>query len=129
MWTYIQSSGELLHDGILIGQGYSGFGEGKNNPEMEIVPDVGPIPAGPWAICGPPYDTTEHGPYVLRLEPALGCVVYHRLGFLIHGDGIADPGNASKGCIVMNRIVRSRIWQSGDYQLEVIAKAPAPKAA
>ena len=44
MWTYDQLSGALGKDGQRVATGYSGFGQGKNNPDMENVLDVGPIP-------------------------------------------------------------------------------------
>lgn len=121
MLTYNQSTGHLSKDGILLAVGYSGFGEGKNNPRFEAMPDVGPIPAGLWLVCGPPFSTREHGPYVLRLEPEPGTVTYGRVGFLMHGDSTEHPGEASKGCIIMDRVTRTRVYQSGDTQLEVIS--------
>jgi hypothetical protein len=120
VWIFQQKTGLLSKDGIRVGLGYSGFEEGKNNPEFEHVPDVGVIPAGLWTIGGPPFDTDEHGPYVLRLDPQKGTEVFGRSGFLIHGDSIEHPGEASKGCIVTDRDTRRRIWQSGDTQLSVI---------
>ncbi len=128
MWTFVQRTGELLHNGIVVSKdGYSGAGDGKNNPALQNVHNVGPIPCGMWEICGPPYDTTQHGPYVLRLEPAKGTETFGRVGFLMHGDSIAAPGTASQGCIVQERRVRSMVWQSGDRAIEVIADPPALK--
>jgi len=63
-WTYSQKTGELQQDGKPAASGYSGAGSGKNNPEMETVPNVGRIPHGDWTIVGPPVNTTAHGPYV-----------------------------------------------------------------
>lgn len=122
MWTYQQSTGKLSKDGISVDSGYSGHGEGLNNPAMEATHDVGPIPVGEWLIDGPPQDHTEHGPYVLRLEPKKGTVTFGRNEFLIHGDEVGAPGQhlASKGCIVLAHATRSRIWQSGDNNLTVI---------
>lgn len=124
MWTYIQSVGILSREGAFLAIGYSGSGEGKNNPALQNVHDLGPIPAGEWEICGPPYDTKEHGPYVLRLEPKPGTETFGRVGFLMHGDSIEAPGTASKGCIVQNRFVRTKVWLSGDRDLRVIAEPP-----
>lgn len=121
MWTYNQSNGALSKDGILVGIGYSGAGEGKNCPQREAIRDVGPIPQGSWEICGPPIDTAEHGPYVLRLEPTPVTQTFGRVGFLMHGDSIEHPGQASKGCIIMARNVRTRVYQSGDTKLLVIS--------
>ena len=119
MWTYEQASGRLSKDGIQLATGYSGFGDGKNNPRFEATHDVGPICCGLWTICGPPYTTAEHGPYVLRLEP--DSATYGRTGFLMHGDSILHPGEASKGCIIMDRITRTRVYQSGDTKLMVVS--------
>src|SRR5271155_1565030 len=121
MWTYDQTSGALSKDGMRVARGYSGFGDGKNNPRLESTPDVGPIPQGFWEICGPPYETAEHGPYVLRLEPEPGTTTFGRSGFLMHGDSIVHPGQASKGCIIMDRETRTRVYLSGDTKLEVIS--------
>jgi hypothetical protein len=119
MWTYNQADGTLLHDGEPAGDGYSGFGEGKNNPEMQNVHDVGPIPEGTYEI-GPPHDTDTHGPHVMSLTPVNGTDTFGRDGFLIHGDSAAHPGAASHGCIIMSRLVRDAIGGSGDTQLEVL---------
>jgi len=100
--------------------GYSGFGPGKNNSAMESVPDVGPIPRGDWQIVGEPFDDPEHGPFCLRLEPTFGTSPLGRDGFLIHGDSIEHPGEASKGCIIQSRAIRQAIWSSGDKFVEVI---------
>lgn len=122
MWTYNQLSGELRKDGILLGVGYSGHGIGKNNPALEADPGVGPIPCGLWSICGPPYDTLTHGPYVLRLEPDRQINVFGRAGFLIHGDSLEHPGQGSEGCIALSpKQKRSYIWQSGDTRLQVVS--------
>ncbi len=120
MWTYAQDSGQLLQDGQLIGTGYSGFDEGKNNPSMQAVANVGPIPQGDWIIVGPPVNTAAHGPYVLTLQPAPGTNTFGRSGFLMHGDSIEAPGCASHGCVIMARTVREQVWDSGDTQLEVV---------
>jgi Protein of unknown function (DUF2778) len=120
MWTYAQKSGNLLQDGQLVATGYSGFDEGKNNPTMQAVRDVGPIPQGDWTISGPPVNTAEHGPYVLTLIPAASTNTFNRSGFLMYGDAINAPGTASKGCIIMPRDAREQVWNSGDTALEVV---------
>lgn len=120
MWTYAQKTGDLLQDGRLVATGYSGFDDGKNNPAMQAVPDVGPIPQGDWTIEGPPINTAEHGPFVLTLAPTPGTNTFGRSGFLMHGDAIHAPGSASKGCIIMDRSAREQVWNSGDTDLEVV---------
>lgn len=124
-WTYAQKSGELQQDGKPVATGYSGAGTGKNNPEIQNVPNVGPIPQGDWTIAGPPVDTADHGPYVLRLNPADGTETFGRNGFLMHGDSKEHPGCASHGCIILPRTVREQVWNSGDRELEVRAEIPA----
>jgi len=120
-WTYAQETGELQHDGAHVATGYSGAGPGKNNPQMESVPNVGPIPQGDWTIVGPPVNTEQHGPYVLKLEPDDQTNTFGRSGFLMHGDSKESPGSASHGCVILPRAVRERVWESGDRDLEVLA--------
>lgn len=119
MWTYEQATGRLLQDGERIAIGYSGAGEGKNNADMQDVHNVGPIPRGKYSI-GEPCDTMTHGPYVLRLTPDADNDMCGRSGFLIHGDSVVHPGTASEGCIIVGRLIRGKIWSSGDRELEVI---------
>lgn len=125
-WTYTQHTGELEHDGEPVATGYSGCGEGKNNPEMQSVHNLGPVPQGHWTISGPPVNTPQHGPYVLRLSPSLETNTFGRSGFLIHGDSKTAPGTASQGCVILPRSVREKVWESGDRDLQVIAESPAP---
>jgi len=126
MWTYIQKTGELLHNGEHVAVGYSGYDNpqtgqnGKNNPDLENVPEVGPIPVGQYSI-GSPEDTLTHGPFVLPLTPDAANQMFGRDGFLIHGDSVVEPGTASRGCIIMDRQVRNNVATSGDRVLEVIS--------
>ncbi len=124
MWTYAQASGQLLQNGQLVGTGYSGYDNGKNNPSMQAVENMGPIPQGDWTIVGPPVNTSTQGPYVLTLQPAQGTNTFGRSGFLMHGDSIEAPGCASHGCVIMPRAVREQVWNSGDTDLEVVPALP-----
>ena len=108
--------------------GYSGSGEGKNNPDMQSVRNVGPIPQGDWTIAGPPANTADHGPYVLRLTPQDETETFGRSGFLMHGDSKNAPGTASHVCVIMPRTVREQVWDSGDRDLQVVAEIPDPHA-
>lgn len=123
-WTYAQKTGELQQDGEHVAIGYSGAAEGKNNPDMQNVANVGPIPRGEWTISGPPMQTRDHGPYVLRLQPEAETETHGRSGFLMHGDSKAHPGTASHGCIIVPRAIREQVWESGDRDLEVVADIP-----
>jgi len=120
MRTYSQTTGEVRRNDVVVGSGYSGHAEGRNNPALQDHRDLGPIPRGNWSIVGPPRDDTGHGPYVLRLEPFPGTETFGRSGFLIHGDSVSEPGEASLGCICLPRPVRERIWESGDHGLVVV---------
>lgn len=128
-WTYSQKTGDLEQDGTRIATGYSGAGEGKNNPDLQNIRNVGPIPVGDWTITGPPADTEDHGPYVLRLAPAAGTETFGRSGFLMHGDSREHPGCASEGCVILPRPVREQVWKSNDRDLKVVAGIPGPATA
>lgn len=119
MWTYEQASGRLSRDGAEVARGYSGHGEGKNNPALEPVANVGPIPRGRYKL-GPRFDSQSHGPVCMRLEACQGTETFGRDGFLIHGDSKRAPGTASHGCIILPRLIREAIAKSGDELLEVV---------
>lgn len=120
MWTYYQSTGVLDRDDVTIGVGYSGAeGSGKNNPAMESVPCVGPIPRGTYSI-GEPFDSATHGPFAMSLIPDPANEMFGRSGFLLHGDSINAPGTASEGCVIMSRDTRTKVHASGDKRLMVI---------
>jgi hypothetical protein len=151
---YEQSTGHLLTAKLqLFAICYSGFGIGKNNPDMEHVVGVGPICQGRYRLVTVEYVTTSgpHGPYVIRLEPDLlndmhgvdeqGNKLDDRAGFLIHGDEIHHPGTASHGCIVplisgpaciaipkvkSGRALREAIWDLEDRGLQVVRGASSP---
>jgi hypothetical protein len=118
MWSFSQGTGKICRDGALKGRGYSGFGAGKNNPALEREQGVGPLPRGRYKI-GIPYNHKDLGPVVMNLDPLPGTETFGRSLFRVHGDSIANPGSASHGCIVLNRIVRNEIAESGDHELEV----------
>lgn len=119
-WLYEQETGQLSQNGADVAIGYSGAGNGKNNPTMQAVPRIGPIPEG-WYTIHEPNDTETHGPYVLGLVPDERNEMFGRSGFLIHGDSVSKPGTASLGCIIIPRKFREQIWDSGDHRLEVVS--------
>jgi RHS repeat-associated protein len=126
--SYSQSTGRLRCRDDETGQvvvdvvGYSGYGDGKNNPEMQDAPYVGPIPTGRYEIQ--PAVNGSTGPLSLPLRRRGG-----RAGgfppkrepdsFLIHGDSIERPGEASRGCIVAPRHARQRINDCGGGTVNV----------
>lgn len=107
MWTFKRAAGQLISPTGQVFPAYSGHGEGVNNPTLERVKDVGPLPAGVW-IIGELIDTTEHGPDARTLTPDTGTNVYGRSGFLAHGDEVKHPGQhlASLGCLITERDAR-----------------------
>lgn len=122
MWTYSQRTSLLKREGVEIATGYSGYALGKNNPALQQVHDIGPIPRGSWLIGAPEHvqDVGPHGPFVLRLSPKDGTETYGRAGFLIHGDSVAHMGTASHGCIILPRHTREEIAATHDTELEVM---------
>lgn len=124
MWIYDQASGLLSRNGKVISRGYSGNGRGKNNPALEGVAGIGPIPAGVWKVESK-YDSPNVGPYALKLIAVDATLddTHDKTGrgaFRIHGDSIKAPGTASRGCIILPRQVREQIWKSGDRDLKVV---------
>ncbi len=117
-WEYSQHTGRLYHDGNFVGLGYAGRGSGKDNPATQMQVGIGPIPRGIYTV-GPPFTHPHAGVYTLRLTPQPGTVTFGRSGFMMHGDSIEHPGQASDGCIIQNLSVRRRVWESGDRTLKV----------
>ena len=127
MWVYVQKTGNLyaVHPPVikdLVGAGYSGYGQYRNNPASQCFQDLGPIPRGQWAI-GPLQENTVSSGHVLkdsmRLTPASTTNVCGRSGFLMHGD--SSTGLASAGCIILPLAVRHKVGNSSDSTLTVVA--------
>jgi hypothetical protein len=91
---------------------------------MDKVPNIGPIPRGDWTIAGPPVDSKDHGPYVLKLNPAPSAETHGRSGLLMHGDSKEHPGSASHGCVILTRAVREDVLAKRRPRLRVIAEIP-----
>jgi len=117
-WAYKQSTGELLHNNIHVANGYSGHSAGLNNPLMQDVPDVGPIPRGTYTI-GTFFTHPTKGPLAAHLTPLPGTQEYGRSEFLMHGDNAKMNHTASEGCIIMAHDVRQKVMESKDTQLVV----------
>lgn len=118
-WTYSQATGQLRHNGQLVGTGYSGAGRtsetGRNNPAMQNVSNHGPIPQGQWHI-GIAYRHAQKGPTVMSLTP-VGHNAYGRTAFLIHGNNTQN--DASQGCIILPPAIRRQLSNSDDKELIV----------
>lgn len=107
-YWWLQREGRLYDEKGWVCNGYSGHGKGVNNPDMQDVPDVGPIPSGTYAI-GQTEDSIKLGPHVHAVTPLPGTRTYGRSGFYIHGDSMEHPGMASHGCVIVPRWVRNEM--------------------
>ena len=117
-WTYKQSTGEMSLNGEVFAIGYSGKGIGKNNPVMQYEKGIGPVPEGKYNLSEAFYHPHK-GPVCIRLHPVSQAQMHGRSGFLIHGDSRAHPGEASEGCIILNKTTRLAIASSSDKVLIV----------
>jgi hypothetical protein len=95
---FVQRTGRLYLNDHLIGLAYSGNGKGLNNPEMDSVKNVGPIPIGSYSATS--IVMPEKGPNVWRLQPQSTNDMKGRSGFLVHWDNTHHDFTASDGCIV-----------------------------
>jgi RHS repeat-associated protein len=122
-WQFSQSTGQWSHvdnqTGAVapVGQGYSGTGEGRNNPAMQDVPNVGPTPQGTYDI-GPGHYSPNTGPNTMNLTPRPGTDTFGRDLFRIHGDNASH--DASHGCAIAPPNVRRQINNSNDRVLRVV---------
>jgi hypothetical protein len=125
MWVWDQSAGVAISPDGKRYAGYSGKGRGRNNPALQGVRGIGPLPRGRYRI-GTPRTSQRTGPFVMDLFPmdATPADTRHdetgRSAFQIHGDSVRNPGTASSGCIILPRAVREAIWRSGDHVIEVV---------
>jgi hypothetical protein len=109
-WKYHSDTGLIESPtGFALGESYSGNGAGLNNPAMESVHNVGPIPRGKWMIGQFFDDPGGKGPVVAHLVDCDGTETFGRSGFMIHGDNSALNHSASEGCIVAPRFIRDQI--------------------
>ena len=125
-WIYRQSTGELTNPGLPNGisawkcVGYAGRYPGLNNPAMQDVQDVGPLPQGTYRMADL-IDSSRTGLSTIILVADPGNEMFGRSGFRIHGDNPQHNHTASDGCIVAGiAVTRKAIWESGDRTLEVI---------
>lgn len=122
MLIYVQRTGALFNSkNKRIAFGYSGFEEGKNNPEMQDVKGKGPIPCGAYVI-GPLCDSKRTGKDILHLMPYDGTETFGRADFECHGDSSEHPGAASHGCIVLSLPARLLVNSDPDRRVIVVAE-------
>jgi hypothetical protein len=121
MFLFEVSAGEFLSDGELLSKdAYAGNGLGYNNPEMENVPNVGPLPRGMYTMVRI-YDDPETGPFTIELAPDPEDKMFGRSLFRIHGVNPERPRGSSKGCICLEpESLRITVFNSGDHRLMVV---------
>ena len=128
--NYSQTSGQMTQDdGTLVATGFSGNNsrpgvnpnhlQGMNNPEMQSVHCIGPLPQGTYSV-GPWGPHSELGPNSAALTQTSG-ETYGRDGFYIHGPGENDPENSSEGCIVIGHDERIAVMNLAPDQITVTA--------
>ena len=124
-WKYEQATGKLTNpENLHAATGYSGGDAGQrpdgvNNPAMQSIRNVGPIPKGTYTF-GEPVHHSHLGPFAIPLVPDPANEMYGRDSFYCHGDNFAMDDSASDGCIIMPRSVRNEMWASECHVLEVI---------
>lgn len=106
--------------------GYSGAGDGLNNPAWQAVRNIGPIPVGSYKIAQS--TATGKGPLVFDLVPDPSNVMNGRSGFMIHWDTPDHTLRASEGCIIHRdpfvfQEIQSRV-KLGDDLLVVVSLPP-----
>lgn len=117
---YEQARGRWTTPEGIIGMGYSGNGQWKNDPAAQTVVGHGPLPRGGYTI-GPQHNDPKLGPCVMALTPDAANEMFGRSAFFVHGDSIAHPGDGSDGCIVMPPAFRENtIAISSDRRLVVV---------
>lgn len=127
MWTFKQATGQIRSEDLrLQGTGYAGRDAGKNNPAMEGVKGIGPLPCGTYKAVELLEVHPTVGRFALRLEPdedtTKKILAYGRdpKSFFMHGDSAEHPGLASHGCIVQQRDVRQQFWATYDKTVRVV---------
>lgn len=124
-WQYKQSTGQLYlvndsGNAALFGTGWAGHSEGRNNPAMQNVKGVGPLPRG-WYTIEKAYDHPHLGPITMDLTPDKTNQMFGRDLFRMHGAAAIHPEMSSDGCIIQYHSVRELVANSATRRLEVVA--------
>jgi hypothetical protein len=125
IWLFESSTGKIFRpDGTLSGVGYAGGNcgrnpEGINNPKMQEVKSVGPLPSGFYTFGSLIEKHPRLGLYVFSLMPDAENNMFGRGDFYCHGD-TKIPRQASEGCIVVDYNVRRDMHESQCQQIKVV---------
>ena len=110
--TFSQSSGSVSCTDGMSGdvyyhdRGYAGLGFGKNNPDMQDVPFIGPLPRGCYRV-GKPVSGGSTGDNSMHLTPLFSPDDSNSFrdldSFFIHGKSKnkAKQGKESNGCPIL----------------------------
>ena len=123
--AYDPSTGHITDEaGNLLAIGWAGNGEGKNNPAMQNVHNVGPLPYGLYEVAEWEHFHNGLGHDVVALHQIEG-ETYGRDGFFIHGPAINSEhyGQESKGCIVVPREGRLKLEDLKPVYIRVVGPA------
>ena len=99
---------EEVSIGLYSGGGSQGLSQYRNNPTVDHIENLGPLPAGVYTI-GQPENLEVLGVIVFKLTPDLTNDMHGRSGFYVHGDNRWMNYTASDGCIIMKREDRLRL--------------------
>lgn len=141
-WIFEVTTGKQISPtGEVLGIGYAGgdcglHPEAVNNPVMESLEDIGPLPCGNYTADRVVLVHPHLGNYAVHLSPdpetRAKIIAYGRNpdSFYWHGDNFTKVGQraASDGCIVGALDVRTDFWSGifaggvPDRELQVIAK-------
>lgn len=121
---YVQKTGNLYQDGILLALCYAGFGAGVNAPDLQAKQLVGPLPCG-WYTLGNAVQGSHLGPNAIPLEPDPANEMFGRASFYMHLDNASHNRTASRGCIVvLVPSVLAKLAEMPGTRLQVIAEKP-----
>jgi len=121
-YHYYQNTGRF-HGGSgnyeINTKGYSGQGEGYNNPAKQCVVNTGPLPATTYklASCVNVMHETTQRPCAFYLDPQKPSEMCGRSAFFIHGCACCTSGDdtnpptagCSAGCIVLSYANRRKL--------------------
>ena len=109
-------TGKLFDENGLIGTGWAGQLAGKNNPAMQNVSKVGPLPMGTYWV-GDPITHPRLGALGFPLTPDPANEMFSRADFYIHGANRKTPSISSEGCII-------QMLPTREYIQKKIAESP-----
>ncbi len=129
-YTYYQNTGRFIGgegEWKVDTIGYSGKGDGRNNPKSQCIKNIGPAPATQYTLgeCTGKMKRTKIRPCSFPMIPVNEQEMCGRNAIFIHGCKCCDEnppecdeteppcGDCSQGCIILNRQTRMKL-REGD---------------